>query len=80
MLKRKPRPPSRWPLLRRLCTYLVKGYCVGLLAIIVIIILLGFFGFLGLVGELLSLLPPLLARLAVAIGCVSVVTSVSEAI
>jgi hypothetical protein len=80
MLKRKPPRPYRWPFLRRLCTCLVKVYCVGLLAIVIIIVFLGFWGFVGLVEMLLSLLPALLARIAVAIGCVSVVTSVSEAI
>jgi hypothetical protein len=78
--KRKPLNQSRNPLLRRISTCLVKGYFAGMLFVVVACAMLYFLGFSGAATLLMLTIVPLMIRVAIAISCVLLITSFSEAI
>jgi hypothetical protein len=80
MSNRRPLAQPRNPLLRKICTYLLKGYGTGLLIFVVTSIMLYFFGFVDLAAAIMTLVSPWIVRLSIAVSCTLLITSFSEAI
>ncbi len=70
----------RFPKLIRLCSYLIKAFCLIFTSILLLCVLLGVFGLSGSALLLLTTTAPWLIRGLICIGCALAVASMSESI